>query len=472
MKQSKAAKDWDLVIIGSGSAAFAAAIEAKSYGAQVLMIEEKKIGGTCVNVGCIPSKALLSVSNFFSKLNKNSFDEITITKGSLNSHQLKGNKDKIVKALKEKKYLNVAQAYGFEILQGTASFKNSETLSVNGKELVAQNYLIATGATAVVPSIKGIDTVKYLTYETALELEDIPESIAIIGGNAIGLEFAQHFANLGSKVYLIEALNRIAPFEEPEISQALTSNLNLRSVEVITNARILEIKKSQKDAIKVITIVNGKEREVIASKLLIATGRRPNTERLNLFNTAVKVGSKNEVVSDEFQRTTQQNIWAAGDVTGSFQYVYVAAAQGRVAANNAITGSFETLEYKAVPRVIFTSPPIGSVGLTEEKAKQMGFDPVAKILNFADVARAVVNRDDVGFIKMVAERQTGQILGLHIFGNSAEEILQAGVYIIQSGFTIEQLASSWSVYLSYSEALKLVAQSFEKDVSMMSCCAG
>lgn len=462
--------EWDLIVIGSGAAGFAGAITATELGAKVLMVEKSNVGGTCVNVGCIPSKTFLSSSNFFNKILNKNYEEITIDNVSFDLKKLKENKDEIVGSLREKKYIDVAKEYGFQIISGAGSFVDENTLEVNGHKYSSSNFLIATGAKEAVPEIKGLFDVNYLTYRSALELDYVPETIAIIGANAIGLEFAQHFSNLGSKVILLEALDRIAPFEEPEISEALSKRLKEASVEILTSVKIIQLVKNR-EVVKLLVIKNGREIEVLCSDLLVATGRRPDLAGLGLENTSVVIGEKGEVKTNDFQQTNVSNIWAAGDVTSKYQYVYVAAAQGRLAALNMFNHTKEKLNYLTLPRVIFSSPTVGSAGLTEDQARKLGYDPLVSILNFTEVARPVVNRDKQGIIKMVADSKTEKILGVHTFGDQAEELIQNAVYILEAGFTISQISSMWAVYLSYSEAIKLAAQSFSRDVSKLSCCA-
>jgi mercuric reductase len=475
MGQSKV----DLAVIGSGSAAFAAAIAAVNLGKRVVMVERGTIGGTCVNVGCVPSKALLAAAEArHTAHTADWFPGIQAGAGPVDMTALVGGKNDLVEQMRADKYVDLAGEYGFEIIAGEAAFTgtvDSPSLAVTSNDgrprrVEADHYLIATGAAPWVPAVDGLAEAGYLTSTTAMELEELPASMIVVGGNAVGLEQAQLFARLGVEVTVIEALERIAPFEEPEISLALADVFASEGVKVRTGTTSTRV---QRDGTGY-TVTAEHDRTAIrlhAEQLLMATGRRPVTAHLNLDQVGVKTGSRGEVAVDESLHTSNKRIWAAGDVTGGAQFVYVAAAQGTLMADNAFTNADRTLDYTALPRVTFTSPPVASVGMTDAEVIEAGMQCDCRTLPLAYVPRAIVNRDTNGLIKFVADADTGRILGVHALAEGAGDLITAAGYAITAGLTVTQVAQSWAPYLTMSEALKLAAQTYTTDVTKLSCCA-
>lgn len=467
---------YHLAIIGSGSAAFAAAIAARSDNRSVVMVESGVTGGTCVNVGCVPSKALLAAAEARHGAGASDrFPGISTHVGEVDMQSLINGKDTLVDQMRAEKYVDLAADYGWEIVRGTASFIDGPALKVElatGGEihLEAEHYLIATGATAWTPPIPGLAEAGYLTSTTSMDLTKLPESLAILGGNAIGLEQAQLFARLGSKVTVIEALDRLAPFEEPEISEMIESIFAQDGIDVHTATKVTEVRRDAHGYV-LTTTRDGLAVELRTEQLLVATGRRPSTAGLNVESVGVKVGDRGQVLVDNFLRTDNERIWAAGDVTGGAQFVYVAAAQGKLAADNALFGAKRTLDYASVPRVIFTSPAIASVGMTDAQVIEAGLQCDCRTLPLEYVPRALVNRETRGLIKLVAEASTGKLLGAHIIAENAGDVITAAVYAINAGMTVEQIANVWTPYLTMSESLKLAAQSYGRDVTKLSCCA-
>lgn len=467
---------YHLAIIGSGSAAFAAAIAARSSNRSVVMVESGVTGGTCVNVGCVPSKALLAAAEARHSAGASSrFPGISTHVGEVDMQSLISGKDTLVEQMRSEKYIDLAADYGWEIVRGTASFIDGPVLKVElaaGGEvhLEAEHYLVATGATAWAPPIPGLAEAGYLTSTTSMDLTQLPQSLVILGGNAIGLEQAQLFARLGSKVTVIEALDRLAPFEEPEISEMIESIFAEEGIDVHTSTTLSEVRRDS-DGYRLTTTQDGHAVELRTEQLLVATGRRPSVAGLNLEHVGVKVGNRGQIIVDQFLRTDNERIWAAGDVTGGAQFVYVAAAQGKLAADNSLFGAKRTLDYTTVPRVIFTSPAIASVGMTDAQVIEAGLKCDCRTLPLEYVPRALVNRETRGLIKLVAEASTGKLLGAHIIAENAGDVITAAVYAINAGMTVEQIANVWTPYLTMSESLKLAAQSYIRDVAKLSCCA-
>lgn len=438
---------FELVVIGSGGAAMAAAIAAREAGARVLLVESGTVGGTCVNVGCVPSKFLLAASEHGPR---NDFGALI------------AQKDLLVAGVRQAKYVEVAAAHGFEVRHGTARFVTPDVLQVDGEPLPAEAYLVATGARPAVPEIEGLRDVAFLTSTTAMELAELPSSLVIIGGGFVGMEQAQIFADLGAQVSVV---GRLAPGAEPELRKVMREAFARRGITVVERRAA----SAEADGAGVSVTTTTGER-VAAERLLVATGRTPRTRDLNLEPAGVKTDDRGFVVVDEHQRTSNPRVFAAGDVTGCPQFVYVAAAQGRVAARNAVTHATEQVNYSGLPGVIFTRPQLASVGMTEEQAVAAGHDCDARTLSLSDVPRAIVNGDTLGAVKLVAEKTTGQLLGVHVAADAAGELMLAATYAVKAGMTVDDVAQTWAPYLTMAESLRLAAGLFRNHLPT-SCCA-
>ncbi|BBX73623.1 mercury(II) reductase [Mycobacterium shinjukuense] len=467
---------YDLAIIGSGGAGFAAAIAARTKGRSVVMVERGTVGGTCVNTGCVPSKALLAAAEARHVSQEARFPGITSAPFGVDPRRLIGGKDELVAALRAVRYRDVAAAYGWNMVAGTARFVDGPmldvALSAGGTErLEAQHYVIATGAAPWAPPVDGLAEAGYLTSTTAMDLDALPSSMVVLGGNAVGLEQAQLWARLGVDVTVVEVLDRLAPFEEPEISTMIEEALGGEGVGVLTGAAVTRVRRDHRGYRITYTGATRAAGELRAEQLLVATGRRPVTEALNLSAVGVKTGTAGQVLVDEYLRTNNRRIWAAGDVTGAPQFVYVAAAHGTLVVDNAFDAAQRSPDYSALPRVTFTSPAIAAAGLTEHQALDAGYECECRVLPLEYVPRAIINRDTRGLIKLVAERGSGRLLGAHVIADGAGDVIVAAVSALASGATIAQLAEQWSPYLTMAEGLKLASQTFTRDVTKLSCCA-
>lgn len=483
---------YDLAVIGSGAAAFAAAITASEGGASVVMIERGETGGTCVNTGCVPSKALLAAAAARHSSATPLFPGIAAQPSPVDMAALTGGKDALVTGMRAEKYTDLAAAYGWPIIAGTARFAgtaDAPRLEVDLNEggsttLEARYYLVATGSAPWVPPVPGLADADYLTSTTAMELTELPESLVVIGGNAVGLELGQLFARLGSRVTIVEVLGRLAPFDEPEVSAAIESVLRDEDVDVATSVTVTGVRRDARSRSVLLKTAAGGERELACGQVLVAAGRRPVSAGLNLTAVGVRPGDRGEIATDTWQRTGNPRIWAAGDVTGGPPYVYTAAAQGSAAAANALFAggpggrppglaehAERVVDYTALPRVTFTSPAIASAGLTEAELVRSGAACDCRVLPLEAVPRAIVNRDTRGVVKLVAEAGSGRVRGVHVVADGAGEIIAAAGYAIRAGMTVAELAGTWAPYLTMSEALRLAAQSFSRDVTKLSCCA-
>ena len=455
--------DYDLAIVGSGGAAFAAAIRASNLGASAVVIERGEIGGTCVNVGCVPSKTLLAAADTLHRAASHPFNGVPTSAESVDLRALIEQKDELVAGLRKAKYVDLAPVYGFEILHGQASFADADSLWIDDRTVRARAYLVATGAEPAVPDIPGLHEGGYLTSTTAMELDEAPRRLAIMGGGFVAMEQGQLFSRLGSEVTIV---GRLAPRAEPELADWMARVFADEGIRVVPE-RVVAVERHG----DTVVLVSDRGTRVETDAVLVAVGRSPRVTDLNLDAAGVGLDERGFLAVDDEQRTTNPKVFAAGDVTGGPQFVYTAAAQGSIAAENALTGSHRKMDYLGLPSVIFTSPSLASAGVTEAEALAAGHKCDCRTLELTNVPRAIVNRDTRGAIKLVADAQSRKILGVHAVADNAGELMLAATYAIKFGLTVEDVAGTWAPYLTMSEGLKLVAQSFNADVKKLSCCA-
>lgn len=461
--------DVDLAVIGSGGAAMSAAIAASQTGKSVVLVERDVLGGTCVNIGCVPSKTLLAAAGARHAALTNPFKGAPTSAAPVNLRDLVAQKDALVERLRDAKYADVAAAYGFEVRPGQATFLDRDTLAVDGQAMRARAYLVATGATPAVPDVVGLDAVDQLTSTTAMQLTELPESLVVIGGGYVGMEQAQLFAHLGTRVSVV---GRLAPHAEPELAQRLWEVFTDDGITVVEEHATTVAREPGPTGEVVVTTAAGEQ--VRGARVLVATGRLPRTDGLSLATAGVDVDERGFVVVDQAQRTSNPRIWAAGDVSGAPQYVYAAAAGGRAAALNALTDDryppAARVDYAGLPAVVFTRPQLASAGLTENEALTRGHTCDCRVLDLSDVPRALVQHDTRGAVKLVADAVSGKVLGVHALADGAGEIMLAATYAIKAGMTIDDLADTWAPYLTMSESLRIVAGLFRNQMPT-SCCA-
>jgi len=333
-----------------------------------------------------------------------------------------------------------------------------------------KKIIITTGATPAIPPIDGITSVPYLTSTTAMELEKRPASLLVIGGGSVGVELGQMFARAGTKVTIC-CRSRLVPESEPEISAALEGYLQDEGIEICAGIGYQKIEKIT-SGIHLTHSKDGKTRIIEAEQTLVATGRKPNTANMGLEEVGITLTKNGGMQVDEYMQSTNPDVYAAGDATGADMFVYMAAYGGKLAAHYALGGNKEAYDKSAMPAVVFTDPQVADVGLTEEKAKAKGHTVKTSVLPLKHVARFAAARDTRGLIKLVADKKTDKLLGAHILAPEAGDMIQTVVMALKAGLTTEALANTIFPYLTGVEGLKLAAQTFDKDVSKLSCCAG
>jgi mercuric reductase len=464
-------RPYDVAVVGAGSAGFSAAITAATEGARVALIGHGQIGGTCVNIGCVPSKTMIRAAEALHGAGAAArfpglAGEARLTEWSA----LVAAKDDLVSTLRQKKYADLLPDYeGIDYVEGQARF-DGDALLVEGAPLRAGKAIIVTGASPAMPAIPGLEDVPVLTSTSALELTERPASLIVIGGGYIGCELAQMFARMGTAVTLVTR-SRLLPEAEPEVSEALAGYLRDEGVTVRSGLAYRRLQRGG-EGVKLTVLSDGREETLTAARVLATTGRRPNTDGLNLMEAGVELDARGAVVIDDRMRTSRAGVYAAGDVTGRDQFVYMAAYGAKLAAKNALNGDSLTYDNSAMPWVVFTDPQVAGVGLTEAQARAAGHQVKTSIVPLDQVARALAARDTRGLIKLVADARTDRLLGGQILAPEGADSVQTLVLALKAGMTTQALGETIFPYLTTVEGLKLAAQGFGKDVAKLSCCAG
>ena len=463
---------FDLAIVGGGSAGFAAAIRAAELGARVAMVEGGTLGGTCVNVGCVPSKTLIRAAEAQHRRGHHGFKGVPVSDGPSNWTAVRTQKDELVAELRQAKYWDVLQSYqAITLFEQRAELTSGHSVRLgDGRTLTAGKLVVTAGASPWAAPIPGLAQAGYLDNVTAMALDRLPGSLIVIGASAVGVELAQLFARLGVKVTVLEAMPRVVPAEDADVGNALGDYLRAEGLDVQAAVKIDGISRDR-HGYAVSFRVGGAARVLRAEQLLVATGRRANTRGFGLDEVGIVLGKKGEIVVDEHLRTTNPDIYAAGDVIGDPMFVYVAAYGGALAAENALNGNTRRYDLAALPRVTFTDPAAASVGYTEDQARAQGMEPLASKLPLEHVPRALAARDTRGFVKLVADAGTRKIIGAHILAAEAGELITEPALAIKYGLTIEDLTSTFHPYLTLAEGIRLAAQTFSRDVAKLSCCA-
>jgi mercuric reductase len=473
---------YDLVILGSGSTAFAAALTARAMGKSAVMTESRALGGTCVNRGCLPSKNLIEAARLVHDARHPRYPGLTpVGEGlAIDFAALIAQKDEVIDQYREKKYDSLVGG-DIDVVDGHARFLDAHTLQVNGRTIAGDRFLVASGSRPSVPDIQGLADVPYLTSDLLThgeeaELRELPASLVIIGGGYIALELGQMFARFGSRVTIIERSSQLlAHGYEPQLGRVMGSIFAEEGIEVLTKTAATGVRREDEEIV-VTARRGGAAREIRAERLLVATGRRPNSDSIGLEEADVGVNERGEVDVDAQLRTRQSHIFAAGDVIGGLQDSQMAtpvgARQGSIAAHNALNGNdLRSFDGRVIPRAIFTDPQIGIVGVTEAEAIAAGHRCWCTTLPMELVPRAGAIRDTRGLIKMVADADTNEVLGVAMIGASAGEVIHEAAMAMRFRAKIADFVELLHVYPTMAEALKIVAIARTKDPRKLSCCA-
>lgn len=463
---------YDFVIIGGGAGAFAAAIRADELGAKTAMVNAGlPLGGTCVNVGCVPSKALIHAAEILHLAKNHGIPGIELDVKRFEFGEVIKDEIALVERLREDKYRKVLKALEHVThIEGRAAFVSPHEIEVNGQRLSAAKFLIATGSTATVPSIEGLREAGYLTHIEALHLQRQPKSLIIVGAGPVGLEFAQMYSRFGTKVTLLHRGPTLISRSEKELTERLKEVLLVEGIAVRTSVQVKAVRKQ--DGQKVVLYEIGRvQEEARAEEILLAAGKTPNTQGLGLDGIGVQVDETGAAVVSPTFETSQPHVFAVGDVTNlPLRLETTAGKEGTLAAENALTGSKNGIDYFSVPYTIFTDPQLAGVGFTEEEQMRKLGVCSCRTVSFADVPKGLILRRTEGLLKMAIHPETKQILGVHILAPQAGELIAEAMMLVKNKNTTDDVLASLPMFPTLSEAIKLAAMSFTKDLSKLSCC--
>jgi mercury(II) reductase len=464
-------RSYDVAVIGAGSAGFSAAITAAEQGARVALIGHGAMGGTCVNVGCVPSKTLIRAAQSLHDAHSARRFAGLSAEGRLEDWRaLVSQKDELVVGLKKSKYGDLLPAYEtIRYIEGRARLDEGG-VTVNGDFIKAERSIITTGARPTAPSISGLGEVDYLTSASAMSLDRLPRSLIVVGGGYVGAELAQMFARMGVIVTIV-CRSHLLPKTEPEVAEALAGYFRHEGTELHCGVAYQNVRQT-KAGVSLALGGDGGDQVLSADRLLVAAGRTPNVEGLDLEDRGVALARNGGVRVDDRMRTTRAGVYAAGDVTGRDEFVYMAAYGEKIAAKNALNGDSLRYDNAAMPSVVFTDPQLASVGRTEAEARAAGHQALTSVLPLSAVPRALAARDTRGLIKLVADQRTRRLIGAHILAPEGADSVQTAALAIRQGLTIDDLADVIFPYLTTVEGLKLAALAFAKDLAKLSCCAG
>jgi len=465
--KSDRSTSYDLAILGGGSAAFAAAIRASELGARVLVANEGPIGGTCVNVGCVPSKTLIRAAENAHWNSLSHFRGIKPEGGRIDFPELVREKDELVSSLRKAKYADVVSDDSrIEVRPGRAQILGSHALSVEGQSVQAGKILIATGTRPARPPIPGLEDPEVWDSTRALATSSLPRQLIVLGGRYIALELGQMFARLGSRVTIVQRSERILPDEDPDVADGLAAHLLAEGIDIRAGETVLRVGREGPRCFVDVHHANRVDR-LYADAVLAALGRAPNSEGL----VGLNLDPRGFVQVNEYLETSLSGVYAAGDVIGDPLYVYAAAYEGGLAAENALSSSSRPRDYTAIPWVIFTDPQVAGVGLNETQARAAGIAVDASVLPLDKVPRALAARDTRGFVKLLRARGEDRLVGARIVAPEGSEQIMEASLMIRFGLSTREVARHFHPYLTQGEAVKLALLGFDKDLEALSCCA-
>ena len=437
---------YEIIIIGAGPGGYLAAERAGAMGKKVLIIDkEKSLGGVCVNKGCIPTKTLLNSAKIYYKSQNSAMYGVSVSNAKYDFNKAMIWKDKVVD-LMTRGVAYQMKRFNVDVLQGEAKFVDRSTISVNGKLYSADNIIIATGSSPIIPPIDGINEPNVITSDEVFKMTELPKDLVIIGGGVIGLEFASYFSMIGVKVTVLEMLPEVLPNVDSEIAKLLRNSL--KGCHILTN---VQAKKIEKD--KVIYIQNGKEVAVKADLVLLATGRVPNVNNLGLDAINLDYSKKGIVINEKMQ-TNIPNVYAVGDVTGKSLLAHSAYRMGEVAVNT-IAGKNDRMRYNAIPWAVYTNPELAGIGLTEEQAKNKGYNVKVSSMQLRANGRFYAEHgNEKGLCKIIVDADTDLLLGVFLLGGVSSEIIHGAAVMIESELRVKDIKEIIFPHPTVSEAIK------------------
>jgi len=440
-----------VIVIGGGVGGYPAALRAARLGADVTLVEREKIGGVCLNKGCIPTKVFLHSTSIYEEVKRSSLFGLATKELEIDFGKVLARKNAVVDRLTGG-VTSLLKNKKIKVLKGTAAFTDSNSVKIleTGEVLTGNKFILATGSVPAQLSIAGSGNIPLLTSDDLLNMESLPTSLLIVGGGYIGVELGQFYSRMGVKVTIVEMLDRIVPTEDEEISRALEGSLSKEGISVLTRTTVEKIGKDGKKKKVILSTPEGKN-EIVTSEVAQSVGRKPHYAGMNVEKIGVKTDKGRIVVNDRME-TNIPHIYAVGDVTGGIMLAHVAMAEGECAARNAL-GHSSSLSYRAVPRCIYTSPEVACVGLTEKEAVGEKGEVQVSRFPFHAIGKASLMEETDGMIKIVADKRYGEILGLHIIGPHATELIAEAVLALEMEVTVEELAHTIHPHPTLSEGM-------------------
>jgi mercuric reductase len=478
--------DYDLVILGGGAASFAAITEASRRGLSTAMVNTGlPIGGTCVNVGCVPSKHLLAMADQAATPQENPFEAVQYSDGepTVDWEAALDGTDELVEGFRQSNYVDVAEHFETDIYEGYGQLVDDTTIEVvdgadEGARITGEKALVATGSSPWAPPIDGLDDVDYYTSESILEERDLPASIVMLGGGYIALEWGQILHRVGVDVTILQRSDRVLSGMEGQLGREMQRAFEEEGIEVITGNDFQRVRTPAADGgaeavqsgVAVETTIDGTERTVTGDALFVATGIQPNSEGIGLETVGVETNDDGTIHVDEHFQTTNPDVYAAGDVIGKPELETVAAKEGNHVVKNAFGNEGVSIDYDTVPAVVFTDPEVAAVGITELEYMDEHGTCSCRTVQMEDVPRAKAVKNMDGLVQVVKHHETDEIVGVHMVAPRAADMIMEATLAVKFGLTVDDIIDTVHPFPTFSEAFKHACQAFRRDTSTMSCC--
>lgn len=443
-------KEYDVVVIGAGDVGLGIVFKAVSGGLRVALIEKGNVGGTCVNVGCVPSKTLLSSADRIMEIRESAKlgirTEIINVDFPFIMRRMKNTVESGRNGIREA----LADAKNLDFYHEEGHFTGEYVLKVKKGKIKGEKIFIVSGARPFIPAVRGLDTIDYLTNESLLELKKRPESMVIIGGGYVAVEYAHFFAAVGTKVTMVERSARLVSGEEPELSDLLGKEMGKR-MDIHTDAEVVEARRSNGGCVVVVRGKStGEEKEITAEKVMVAAGRRSNADLVRVWNTGVETDERSFVKVNDYLETSKKNIWALGDITGRQMFTHAGDKEAGIAWHNATHRKRERMDFGSVPHAVFVYPQIASIGLTEEQARR-DYRILVGRAKYSDTVKGTAMGEEEGFAKAIVEKKTGRILGFHIIGPEASVLIQEVANAVFNKSDMTYITRSMHIFPSLSD---------------------
>ncbi|MCB0408274.1 MAG: dihydrolipoyl dehydrogenase, partial [Bdellovibrionales bacterium] len=454
--------EYNMVVIGAGSAGLVSAYIASAVKAKVALIEKHKMGGDCLNTGCVPSKALIRSAKILNYMKRAPEFGLEAPQIHFQFSKVMERVQKVIKDIEPHDSIERYTELGVECIQGAAQILSPYEVKVNGRILTTKNIVIASGAGPLIPPLPGLQDIDYLTSDNIWNLRELPKKLVVLGGGPIGCELAQSFARFGSQVTLIEMAPRLMIREDEDVSKIISEKFQLEGIQVLTSHKALRIEKNEK---VIVCEFQGEEVKVEFDQILLALGRRANVKDFGLEALDVEISQRGTIVADEYLRTTNYpNIYVCGDVTGPYQFTHTASHQAWFVAVNALFSPFKKfkVDYRVIPWCTFTDPEVARVGLNETEAKEKGIEFQVTRYGIDDLDRAITEGEAHGFVKVLTPPGGDKILGVTIVGDHAGDIIAEYVAAMKHGFGLNKILSTIHIYPTLAEANKYAAGVWKK----------